>query len=100
MKVKWYKNLRTILKNEKKDAESFRHVNFWSVRGIRNKTQLSMKIQEGLEPRYSMSNYILGIEWKAANRTKILKAIEDLKKLVNEKNFSQNKLHRIMDLII
>ena len=78
MKAKWYKNLRTILKNSKKDADFLRRGNFWFIRGMRGKTQVTMRIQEGLVPSNPRSNCMLDIEWKAANQTNFLKAIEDL----------------------
>tara|TARA_B100000965_G_scaffold97185_1_gene79430 strand:- start:397 stop:543 length:147 start_codon:yes stop_codon:yes gene_type:complete len=37
MKAKWYKNLRTILKNSEKDADLLRRENFWQVQGMRGK---------------------------------------------------------------
>ena len=85
MKAKWYENLRTILENWEKDADFLRRGNFWHVRGMRGKTQVTMSIQEGLGPSNPRSTCMLDVEWKAANQTQILKAIEDLKRLVNER---------------
>ena len=39
---------------------------------------------------------MLDIEWKAANQTQILKAIEDLKRLVNERNLSLNEAKKLL----
>ena len=77
-------------KNSEKDADFLRRGNFWYVRAMRGKTQLKMRIQEGLGPSNPRSTCMLDIEWKAANQTQILKAIEDLKRLVNERNLSLN----------
>ena len=96
MKAKWYENLRTILKNSEKDADFLRRGNFWHVRGMRGKTQVTMRIQEGLGPSNPRSTCMLDIEWKAANQTQILKAIEDLKRLVNERNLSLNEAKKLL----
>ena len=96
MKAKWYKNLRTILKNSEKDADFLRRGNFWHVRGMSGKTQVTMRIQEGLGPSNPRSTCMLDIEWKAANQTQILKAIEDLKRLVNERNLSLNEAQKLL----
>ena len=96
MKAKWYENLRTILKNSEKDADFLRRGNFWHVRGMRGKTQVTMRIQEGLMPSNPRSTCMLDIEWEAANQTQILKAIEDLKRLVNERNLSLNEAKKLL----
>ena len=62
MKAKWYENLRTILKNSEKDADFLRRGNFWHVRGMRGKTQVTMRIQEGLGPSNPRSTCMLDIE--------------------------------------
>ena len=72
MKAKWYESLRTILKSSKKDADFLRRGNFWHVRGMRGKTQVTMRIQEGLGPSNPRSNCMLDIEWKAANPAKLI----------------------------
>ena len=61
MKAKWYENLRTILKNSEKDADFLRRGNFWHVRGMRGKTQLTMRIQEGLGPSNPRSTCMLDL---------------------------------------
>ena len=83
MKAKWYENLRTILKNSEKDADFLRRGNFWHVRGMKSDAQVAIRIQEGLGLSNPRSTCMLDIEWKATNQTKILKEIEDLKRLVN-----------------
>ena len=96
MKAKWYENLRTILKNSEKDADFLRRGNFWHVRGMSGKTQVTMRIQEGLGPSNTRSTCMLDIDWKAANQTQILKAIEDLKRLVNERNLFRYEAKKLL----
>ena len=96
MKAQWYEIQRTILKNSEKDADSLSLGNFWHVLGMRGKTQVTMGIQEGLGPSNPRSTCMLDIEWKAANQTQILKAIEDLKRLVNERNLSLNEAKKLL----
>ncbi len=52
--------------------------------------QVTMRIQEGLGASNPRSTCMLDIEWKAANQTQI-KGIEDLKRLLNERNLSLNE---------
>ncbi len=63
---------------------------------MRGKTQITMRIQGGLGPSNPRSTCMLDIEWKAANQTQILKAIEDLKRLVNERNLSLNEAKKML----
>tara|TARA_B100000579_G_C22763684_1_gene820286 strand:- start:79 stop:255 length:177 start_codon:yes stop_codon:yes gene_type:complete len=58
-----------------------------------------MRIQEGLNPNNPRSICILDIEWKAANQAKNLKAIEELKRLVNERNLSLNQVNYVYDFL-
>ena len=87
MKAKWYKNLRTILKNSEKDPDILRHGNFWHVRGMRVKTQVSMRIQEGLGPSNPRFTCMLDIEWKAAK-----KLIETISPRWIEKSINSEKI--------
>ena len=96
MKAKWYENLRTILKNAEKDADFLRRGNFWSVRGIRGKTQVTMRIQEGLGPSNPRSTCMLDIEWKKGNNIAILNAIQDLTRLINERNLSLTEAKNLL----
>ena len=59
-----------------------------------------MWIQEGLGPSNPRSTCMLDIEWKAANQTQILKAIEDLKRLVNQRNLSLTEAKKVLFAIV
>ena len=83
MKVKCNENLRAILKNSQKDDDFPRRGDFWHVRGMGSDAQVAMRIQEGLGLSNPRSTSMLDIEWKATHQTKILREIEDLKRLVN-----------------
>ena len=44
----WEANLRTLIKNTEKDADFLGRGSSWKVRGVRGKTQVTMRLQEGL----------------------------------------------------
>ena len=88
MATDWEANLRTLIKNTEKDADFLRRGSSWKVRGVRGKTQVTMRLQEGLGENNPRSSCMLDIEWKKGNNIAILNAIQDLKRLVNERNLS------------
>ena len=47
-----------------------------------------MRLQEGLGENNPRSSCMFDIEWKKGNNIAILNAIQDLKRLVNERNLS------------
>mgnify|MGYP004281170783 CR=1 FL=1 len=76
------------LKNSDKNTDFLRRWNFWHVGGMRGRTGVSIRLQEGLRPRSLGSTCMVGIGWKAANQNQILKEIEDLKRPASERNLS------------
>ena len=96
MATDWEANLRTLIKNTEKDADFLRRGSSWKVRGVRGKTQVTMRLQEGLGASNPRSSTMLEIEWKKGNTMQILNAIEDLKRLVNERNLSLNEAKNLL----
>ncbi len=96
MATDWEANLRTLIKNTEKDADFLRRGSSWKVRGVRGKTQVTMRLQEGLGESNPRSSSMLDIEWKKGNTMQILNAIEDLKRLVNERNLSLSEAKNLL----
>ena len=48
MATDWEANLRTLIKNTEKDADFLRRGSSWKVCGVRGKTQVTTRLQEGL----------------------------------------------------
>ena len=46
MATDWEANLRTLIKNTEKDADFLKRGSSWKVRGVRGKTQVTMRLQE------------------------------------------------------
>ena len=66
MATDWEANLRTLIKNTEKDADFLRLGSSRKVRGVRGKTQVTMRLQEGLGENNPRSSCMLDIEWKRA----------------------------------
>ena len=96
MATDWEANLRTLIKNTEKDADFLRRGSSWKVRGVRGKTQVTMRLQEGLGENNPRSSCMLDIEWKKGNNIAILNAIQDLKRLVNERNLSLTEAKNLL----
>ena len=96
MKAKWYENLRTILKNSEKDADFLLPGNFWHVRGMRGKTQVTYRFQDGLGMKNPRSAVFLHYDWSSRNQSKTIIAIADLKRLVDERNLSLKEAAKFM----
>ena len=84
----WHKIMRQTIKLEIEDG--------WSVRGreIRgmNKTQVTYRFQDGLGMKNPRSAVFLPYDWNSRNQSKIITAVADLKRLVDERNLSLKKL--------
>ena len=72
----------------------------WSVRGreIRgmNKTQVTYRFQDGLGMKNPRSAVFLPYDWNSRNQSKIITAIADLKRLVDERNLSLKEAAKFM----
>ena len=66
MATDWEANLRTLIKNTEKDADFLRSGSSWKVRGVRGKTQVTIRLQEGLGENNPRSSLIFDIELKRA----------------------------------
>ena len=62
MATDWEQNLRALIKNAEKDADFLRSGSSWKVRGVRGKTQVTMRLQEGLGASNPRSSTKLEIE--------------------------------------
>ena len=60
----WDANLRKLIKNTEKDADFLRQESSRKVRGARSKTQVTIRLQEGLGENNSRSSCIMDIERK------------------------------------
>ena len=88
----WHKIMRQTIKLENGDG--------WSVRGreIRgmNKTQVTYRFQDGLGMKNPRSAVFLPYDWNSRNQSKIITAIADLKRLVDERNLSLKDAAKFM----
>ena len=88
----WHKIMRQTIKLENGDG--------WSVRGreIRgmNKTQVTYRFQDGLGMKNPRSAVFLPYDWNSRNQSKIITAVADIKRLVNERNLSLKKVTKFM----
>ena len=92
----WQKILRKTNKLENGDE--------WSVRGreIRgmNKTLVTYRFQDGLGMKNPRSAVFLPYDWNSRNQSKIITAVADLKRLVDEINLSLKKVKTLVHCII
>ena len=88
----WHKIMRQTIKLENGDG--------WSVRGreIRgmNKTQVTYRFQDGLGMKNPRSAVFLPYDWNSRNQSKIITAVADLKRLVDERNLSLKEAAKFM----
>ena len=62
MVTDWEANLRTLIKNTEKDADFLRQESSRKVRGASAKTQVTIRLQEGLGENNPRSSCMLDIE--------------------------------------
>ena len=88
----WHKIMRQTIKLENGDG--------WSVRGreIRgmNKTQVTYRFQDGLGMKNPRSAVFLPYDWTSRNQSKIITAVADLKRLVDESSLSLKESAKFM----
>ena len=53
-----------------------------------NKTQVTYRFQDGLEMKNPRSAVFLPYDWTSRNQSKIITAVAELKRLVDERNLS------------
>mgnify|MGYP004160627495 FL=1 len=61
-----------------------------------NKTQVNYRFQDGLGMKNSRSAAFLAYDWTSRNQSKIITAVADIKRLVNERNLSLKKVTKFM----
>ena len=85
-------NMRQTIKLDNGDG--------WSVRGrdIKGilKTQVTYRFQDGLGMKNPRSAVFLPYEWSSRNQSKIITAVADLKRLVDERNLSLKQAAKFM----
>ena len=88
----WYKIMRQTIKLENGDG--------WSVRGREikgiHKTQVTYRFQDGLGMKNPRSAVFLPYDWSSRNQSKIITAVADLKRLVDERNLSLKEATKFM----
>ena len=88
----WHKIMLQTIKLDNGDR--------WSVRGreIRgmNKTQVTYRFQDGLGMKNPRSAVFLPYDWNSRNQSKIITAVADLKRLVDERNLSLKEAAKFM----
>ena len=61
-----------------------------------NKTQVTFPFQDGLGMKNLRSVVFLPYDWNSRNQSKIITAVADLKRLVNENNLSLKQAAKFM----